>query len=184
MRSNFLEQLIAEWYEYKGYFVRRNLLVGKRLNGGYECELDVVAFNSETQHLVHIEPSMDANSWDVREERYSKKFKAGKEHIPTLFKGIDLPKDIEQIAVFAFASDLNHKTIGGGKVLPVKKLLELIFEDLKNKKLAKEAIAEHLTILRSFQFVAEFRNSIFDTLNGVDRRQPKYVIQNKQHSKE
>ena len=43
MSSNFLEQLVAEFYEYKGYFVRRNILVGKRAKGGYECELDVVA---------------------------------------------------------------------------------------------------------------------------------------------
>ena len=44
MAINFLEQLIAEWYEYRGYFVRRNVLVGRRLKGGYECELDIVAF--------------------------------------------------------------------------------------------------------------------------------------------
>lgn len=54
MAANHLEQLIAEWYEYQGYFVRRNILVGKRAKGGYECELDVVAFHPERQHLVHI----------------------------------------------------------------------------------------------------------------------------------
>jgi hypothetical protein len=27
--ANYLEQLIAEWYEHKGFFVRRNVLVGK-----------------------------------------------------------------------------------------------------------------------------------------------------------
>lgn len=58
MAHNYLEQLVAEWYEYQGYFVRRNILVGKRDKGGHECELDVVAFNPETQHLVHVEPSM------------------------------------------------------------------------------------------------------------------------------
>ena len=45
MAANYLEQLVAEWLEYQGYFVRRNVLVGKRAAGGYECELDVVAFN-------------------------------------------------------------------------------------------------------------------------------------------
>jgi len=52
---NHLEQLVAEWYEYQGYFVRRNVHVGKRSNGGWECELDVVAFNPSEKHLVHIE---------------------------------------------------------------------------------------------------------------------------------
>ena len=36
MASNFLEELVAEWYEYKGYFVRRNVRVGPRAKGGYE----------------------------------------------------------------------------------------------------------------------------------------------------
>ena len=61
---------------YRGYFVRRNILVGKRDKGGHECELDVVAFNPETQRLVHVKPSMDANTWVVREARYAKKFEA------------------------------------------------------------------------------------------------------------
>ena len=62
MATNHLEQLIAEWYEFKGYFVRRNVHVGKRTKGGYDCELDVVAFNPCEKKLVHIEPSLDAHS--------------------------------------------------------------------------------------------------------------------------
>ena len=27
---NFLEQMVAEWYEFRGYFVRRNVRVGPR----------------------------------------------------------------------------------------------------------------------------------------------------------
>ncbi len=42
---NFLEQLVAEWYAYKGYFVRTNIKFGKRIRGGYEGEMDVVAFD-------------------------------------------------------------------------------------------------------------------------------------------
>jgi Holliday junction resolvase-like predicted endonuclease len=71
MAVNFLEQLVAEWYEYQGYFIRRNVRVGKVPGGGYECELDVVAFHPETKHLVHVEPSTDAGSWEERERRYS-----------------------------------------------------------------------------------------------------------------
>ena len=47
MASNFLEQLIAEGYEYKGYFIRQNVLVGRRSRGGYEGELDIVASHPE-----------------------------------------------------------------------------------------------------------------------------------------
>ena len=49
MSANHLEQLIAEWYEFQGYFVRRNVLVGKRSKGGYECELDVIVPEGEEE---------------------------------------------------------------------------------------------------------------------------------------
>jgi len=168
MATNYLEQLIAEWYEYKGYFVRKNVLVGKRAKGGYECELDVVAFNPETNHLVHIEPSMDASSWAEREKRYQKKFAAGRKYIPELFRGIQLPAEIEQIAVLVFASKENHETIGSGRVVLIQDLLQEIFQEMKDKHLASCAIPEQWTILRSFQFVAEYRQSVFNALNGTD----------------
>jgi hypothetical protein len=160
MAINYLEQLIAEWYEYQGYFVRRNVLVGKRAKGGYECELDVVAFHPQTKHLVQIEPSMDAESWARREERYRKKFEAGRDYIPVLFDGLDLPDEIEQIAVLVFASKQNHETLGGGRLVLAKELLEEIFREIRPKRLASDAIPEHLAILRSFQFVTEYRDIV------------------------
>ena len=69
MATNFFrEKLVAEWYEYNGYFIRRNVLVGKRQAGGHECELDIVGFHPGTKHLVHIEPSMDASKWEHSEK--------------------------------------------------------------------------------------------------------------------
>jgi hypothetical protein len=99
MGHNYLEQLLAEWYEYQGYFLRRNVMVGKREKGGYECELDIVAFNPGKNHLIQIEPSIDADSWKRREERYLKKFEAGRKYIPQLFHGFDIPEKIDQVAV-------------------------------------------------------------------------------------
>jgi hypothetical protein len=76
--ANFLEQLVSEWLEYQGYFIRQNVKVGKLPKGGWEGELDIVAFHPVTRHLVHYEPSTDADSWARREERFEKKFDAGK----------------------------------------------------------------------------------------------------------
>ena len=59
--TNFLEQLVAEWLEYGGYFVRRNVKVGPRTKGGYDGELDIVGFHSGEKRLVHYEPSMDSD---------------------------------------------------------------------------------------------------------------------------
>jgi hypothetical protein len=165
MPNNFLEQLVAEWYEYKGYFVRRNIAVGKRGKGGYECELDVVAFNPATAHLVHIEPSMDADSWEKRQRRFKKKFDAGRKYIPILFPGLQLPDEIEQIAILVSGSTFNHPTLGGGKVRIVPDLLREILEDLSDKKIASSAVPEHHALLRTLQFVVEYRKKVFGTLS-------------------
>jgi hypothetical protein len=164
MANNFLEQLVAEWHEYRGYFVRRNVPVGRRARGGHEYELDVVAFHPENRHLVHIEPSMDAESWENRERRFRAKFEAGRRHIPRLFPGMDLPGEIEQIAIFAFASRANHPTVGGGKVLLVSDLMREIMEDLGDRKIAENAVPEHHSLLRTLQFVVEYRKKVFATL--------------------
>lgn len=164
MANNFLEQLTGEWYEYRGYFVRRNVPVGKRPRGGHECELDIVAFNFSTRHLVHIEPSMDAESWETRERRFRKKFDAGRKHIPGLFPGVELPSEIDQIALLASASKTNHPRLGGGKVLLISDLMRDIIEDLSEKRMAAAAVPEHHMILRTLQFVVEYRTKVFDAL--------------------
>jgi hypothetical protein len=161
MPANHLEQLIAEWYEYQGYFVRRNVLVGRRPRGDYECELDVVAFNPCEKRLVHIEPSLDAESWDRREKRFRKKFEAGRKYIPQLFEGLDVPVSIEQIAVLLFASKANRDTIGGGKIMLVPELLRGMIGGLSGRKMAKHAVPENYPLLRTIQFVAEYRDSLF-----------------------
>lgn len=155
MPRNHLEDLVAEWYEYQGFFVRRNVLVGKRARGGHECELDVVALHPEQKRLVHIEPSLDADSWAERERRYSKKFEAGRKYIPSLFKGLELPTAIEQIALFAYGGVKGHEKVGGGRVVRAGDLVTEVFVNLKDRRLASSAIPEHLPILRSFQYVLE-----------------------------
>ncbi len=158
---NHLEQLVSEWYEFQGYFVRRNVHVGKRANGGWECELDVVAFNPTRKHLVHIEPSMDANSWPKREERYLKKFEAGRKYIPELFSGIEIPDHIEQIALFGLGSKKNNLTLAGGHVWLVPDLLLQITETLGKLRIEKAAVSEQFPLLRTIQFLCQHEKLLF-----------------------
>lgn len=158
---NHLEQLIAEWHEYQGYFVRRNVHVGKRCDGGWDCELDVVAFHPGKKHLVHIEPSVDANSWQKREERYRKKFDAGKKHIPKLFSGIEVPTQIEQIALFGIGSRANNSTIGGGRVILISDLLSDIVDQLRKQRIEKNAVSEQFPLLRTIQFICQHEQLLF-----------------------
>ena len=115
MANNYLEQLVAEWYEYKGYFIRRNVNVANLEKVGMKPNWMSWAFIHQRNHLVHLEPSVDTVSWNDREKRFGKKFEAGRKHIPTLFEGFNLPDEIEHIAVFAYASKRNHASVSGGR---------------------------------------------------------------------
>ena len=161
MAYNHLEQLLAEWYEYQGYFVRRNVQVGKLTGGGYECELDIVAFHPQERRLVHIEPSIDGNSWAKREERYKKKFRAGRKHIPDLFAGLDIPADIEQIAVFICGSTNKHPSIAGGSTRMVRDVLREIVSALKETPIGKGVVPEQFPILRTIQFLSEYHSDLW-----------------------
>ncbi len=166
--GNFLEQLVREWYEYQGYFVRQNVKVGPLPRDGYECELDIVAFHPQRKHLVHVEPSMDASSWATREKRYRKKFAAGRKYIPDLFQGLDVPQrdEIEQIALLVYASTKNHPTLGGGRVMILDELLGQILKSLASRGIDSAAVPEQLPIIRTLQFVSYYRKSIATFCGG------------------
>jgi hypothetical protein len=155
MAGNYLEELVAEWYQHEGYFVRRNVQVGKRPKGGYECELDIVAFHPERKELVHIEPSLDADGWEKREQRYSKKFDAGRRFIPTMFHGLELPSKIDQVALFVFGGG-GHKTLAGGRVMFIREFMRKILESVRKHTVEAAVIPEQYPLLRTLQFAAQY----------------------------
>ena len=61
-----LESLIAEYLEWQGFLIRRNVKVRRRVRGGWDMGLDVVGFHPHSGSLVHYEPSIDALSWEQR----------------------------------------------------------------------------------------------------------------------
>jgi hypothetical protein len=153
---NFLEQLAAEWYEFRGYFVRRNIRVGRLPNGGFEGELDVVAFHPVLNHFVHIEASADSDRWTDRETRFARKFEVGRKYIPSLFDGLTVPKGIEQIALLLYGSNRQYSKIGGGDVLMIKDFMGKIRGDLLDRHVANAAVPEQYPRLRALQFAADF----------------------------
>jgi hypothetical protein len=154
--GNHLESLVAEWYEFRGYFVRRNVQVGKRAKGGHECELDIVAFHPEQRSLVQVEPSLDSDSWAKREVRYQKKFDAGRRHIPGLFPGIATPKHIEQIALFVYGGGDDRTQLAGGRVMFIRDFMAEIHAGISHRRLASAAIPEQFPHLRTLQFAVQY----------------------------
>jgi len=159
--SNYLEQLAAEWYEYKGYFVRRNVRVGPRAAGGHEGELDVVAYDPSIPKLLHVETSMDADSWAERERRCMRKFQTGEKYIRALFHGISAKTPIEKIAVFGLGSKKNHQIVGGGTIMLIDEFVAYILAELATVSWSSRAVPEQYPLVRTLQVVSHFRASLF-----------------------
>ncbi len=164
MQASFLEELVAEWYEYKGYLVKRNERGGKRAKGGHEGELDVVAFHPKKKHLVHIETSTDADSWATRKRRFAKKFASGRKYIPLLFPGLTLPESTEKIAIFVFGSTKTHKTVGGGNVQIAEDFILDIVREMKNTPFLTRAVPEKYPILRVVQMITAHGEKVVKVL--------------------
>ncbi len=151
---NHLEQLVAEWLQYNGYFVRVSVQVGPRKLGGFEGELDVVGFNFASQHLVHVECSLDALADAKRQAKFSLKFERGRRFIKDVFRGVPLPSDPEQIAVLQFASG-NVRDYGGARLVTVRELIHEIYDGLKATSPFSKAVPSNLPLLRTLQLAAD-----------------------------
>ena len=153
---NHLEQLVAEWLSYKGYFVRTTVRVGKRPEGGFEGELDVVGFHPGTQHLIHVECSLDAESWPKREVSFHRKFQQGQNHIRPIFSGIELPAEIDKVAVLTFGGKADeHRRLGGGRLVTTSELIAEISDGLKGTSPSSGAVPENLPLLRTIQLTID-----------------------------
>jgi len=153
---NFLESLVAEWYEFSGYFVRSNSRTRKRLKGGWDVELDVLAFSPSDQRLVHIETSGDANSWQKRKDRFLKKkfILSRKEYELLIGSNINI---IEKIAIVGWSTTKSNLNWGNNiKVVLIPQLLEEITTKLKEISPMKQVVPESLPLLRAMQMALAF----------------------------
>ena len=156
---NFLESLVAEWYEYSGYFVRSNPRARKRLKGGWDVELDVLAFSPSDRRLVHIETSGDANSWQHRKDRFLKKkfVLSRKEYEELIGSEINI---IEKIAIVGWNIPKNDLDWGEDiKVILIPKLFEEITTKLKETSPMKQAVPESFPLLRAIQMTLAFQKT-------------------------
>ena len=119
---------------------------------------------THTEFNVSLYKAGKRKTHRVGERRFKKKFEAGKRHIPALFKGLDLPTEIDQIAVLVFASKQNRDVLGGGMLTLGNELLEEIFSDLQHRSIYSRTIPEQFPILRALQFVAQYRKEVCSIL--------------------
>jgi hypothetical protein len=146
-----LEQLVAEYLDWQGYLVKRNVKVGRLSHGGWEGELDVVGFHPQRGEIVHYEVSLDADPWTKREHRYAKKMDAGRKYIhKEIFPWLTTEIAIKQFA--AFPSHGSRKDLAGATLMSVDGLVQGIVAQVRSVgKVASNAIPEGYPLLRVLQ---------------------------------
>lgn len=153
---NFLESLAAEWYAIQRYFVRTNIKANSRHNGGYDNEIDVLAFYPAEGKLVHLETSWDALTWEKREERYvSTKFVFTPEDYQELV-GV-MPAKIQKRAIIGTSKSQPKKIWGEDiEVTTVPNFVREIADDMRHRDPMRKVIPETYPCLRSFQFALAY----------------------------
>jgi hypothetical protein len=156
---NHLEQLVSEWLQYRGYFVKVSVPIGLRKEGGFEGELDVVAINLATQHLLHVECSLDALSWEKRQQRFALKLERGRKYIHRVFEGLQLPEIFDQVVLLQFASSNRvDRVIGSGRLVTGREFIREILDGLQGRSSASGAVPSTFPLLRTLQLASEVRS--------------------------
>lgn len=153
---NFLESLAAEWYAIQGYFVRTNIKANRRGNGGWNNEIDVLAYEPATSKLVHLETSWDAFTWEKREARYlTKKFVFTFDQYAEIIGST--PATIQKRAIIG-TSRSQPKAIWGEdiEVTTVPNFIAEIAAEMKLRHPMRDVIPETYPCLRSFQFALAY----------------------------
>ena len=154
---NFLEQLVAEWYEYEGYFVRSNVRTRKRTKGGFDVELDVLAYDLPNNTLLHVETSGDADSWAERKRRFlTKKFILTRKEYEAII-GCKVNK-IKKIAIVGYARSTKTNLNWGQdiEVALIPDFMKQIAEKLRSQHPTHEAVPEGFPLLRAVQTVLAY----------------------------
>jgi hypothetical protein len=146
----FLEQIVAEWYAYKGYFVRTNIRFGRRKKGGWKGEMDVIAFHPIEKNLIHIETSTDSDTWSERKSRFQRKFRDANDHYHELFK-FEI-KEIQRIAIVGMGKPKTPPDFGDEiKIILISDFFRGI-TSIISKIRPTESIPEQYPLLRAIQF--------------------------------
>ena len=148
MSSNYLEELAREYYEYKRYFVRSNIRFGKRGHGGYDGEIDLLAYDPEEEELLHIECSMDAKSKKEELEMAEKKFPNDIDYgkiIPFKFKVL------RKIFIMGVTREQNEIEMPEGvEHISLGPFIKKVYEDLP-ADIINEIVTEARPLLRTIQ---------------------------------
>jgi hypothetical protein len=165
MAENHLENLVGQWLELRGFYVRRNVPGAKLPGGGYSGELDVVAFHPKTREILHYECSTDASSWEKREKKFKAKLETGRTLIPKIFEGLTNGQETVKQYVVLVVCARAPRTVAGVPVLQSGQLIKEILTELKaNWPMDSRAVPEQFSLIRTLQLVTRAGQDAVDAL--------------------
>ena len=149
--TNFLEELVAEWYEYKDHFVRRNVWYGKGPKGGRKGDMDVLAFDPDPRRKVFVHVEIDGSADKLANvlKRLRDKFGTAASHYSKVVPGFK----VEKAAVVAATKKVpkSFTKTGGLNVKTRSELMTEVIKELKGKNPNKAVIPESWPLLRAIQ---------------------------------
>ena len=153
---NYLEQLAAEWYRFSGYFVRTNVHAKKLKRGGFQNEIDVLAYKPKTGELIHIETARGMGGWNNAEKNIKKKFNIEKAEYERL---VDAPvKKISGLLVTEWSKPKKESIHLDFEIRfkSTPQFLEEILSEIHKTPYFSASIPENSPILRTIQMMHSF----------------------------
>lgn len=153
MSEGFIEDLLSEWYQFKGFFVHRGFTVPSE-NGEQPLKLSFVAFNLEQRSVVHVEVAGYALSSGQIKRRYEHKFNLASNALTAAFDRSRISLSLSQILITSGASSVDSEDIDTlDEVQAAPEFLKKVMEDLLKSREISE-IPSHLSILSALLSVA------------------------------
>jgi len=151
---NHLEELVKEYYEYRGYFVKTNVKLEKLAHGGRKGEIDILAYKQKNGELVHVECSLAAASTSDLIEVAEKKFR-NDFTVDFYTKLLDLSPEAVKTVRKKFIAGLGYRTTlkglpGGVEHESVPKFVRSVLASIP-RDFMKDAVPESLPLLRTLQ---------------------------------
>jgi hypothetical protein len=152
---NYLEALAAEFYEFTGHFVRSNVRTRLRKQGGYDVEMDVLAYLPKDKALIHIETSGAATTWARERETLIKKKFGIKNDEYEKELGCEI-SSIHKMMVIGWAKTIDPFDDGGIEIVPIPAFMRKIANELRQMNPMKKVIPEQYPLLRSIQMALHY----------------------------
>ena len=103
---------------------------------------------------MHVRASSDADSWVERKERFNRKFQKAQEYYPDLFQ-FDYAC-VERIAIVGGRIHPPGISFEGIIIKSVPEFVSEITAVLTERKVAKQAVPEHWSLLRAIQLASAY----------------------------